>query len=319
MMKFPIIVFFVVFCCGLSKSSICSINDSKIFCAGMEETDFYSNMIVTIASQDIVDLSITNSSISGLNSAMFQKYQYVQTLSITHTKLKYIKERTFHSLDNLQVLNLSHNCIDSFNFKALSSIGNLTSLDLSYNKLESIYNFNLNSFNSLVLNISDNKMTNLEPEFIQKLNMSNDFYIIINNNPWNCSESKWQKYLSPALLLAFCLYPQDSRENDEQTYYKNAVFQAVEDNTSRVFPTQEENNIVVQFLEENTTRIQMPQNNTINCNYLKNCASYCVYWCLGGVWIGIILGNICTIKRLIFSSANTQDQETQQRLYCVDG
>ncbi|XP_072377509.1 uncharacterized protein [Diabrotica undecimpunctata] len=317
MMKLPIL-FLVAFFSSPSKSSICSINNSKIFCAGMEETDFYSNMIITIAPQDIVDLSITNSSITTLNATMFQNYQYVHTLSITHTKLKYIKKGTFYSLDYLEVLNLSYNCIESFNFRALSSIGNLTLLDLSYNNLESISNFNLKSFNSLVLNISNNKMTHLEPEIIQKLNVSNYFYLIINNNPWNCSEIRWHKYLSPALLLAFCLYPQDSEKNDEQKDDKNFAFQAVEEYTSSVFPTQEENNFVVQFLEENKKNITLekystPQNNTINCNYLKNCSSYCIFWCLGGVWIGIILGNICKIKRLICSSVNTQDQETQQR------
>lgn len=161
-------------------------------------------------------------------------------------------------------------------------------LDLSNNSLTDMTGFNLDAIPSLTtLNVSDNALEYLPRDFVDKLEETNDFYVIIDNNPWNCSHPEWKDYLSTQLTQAFC-----SNISSLSDSYKSSEVSK--------------------------------QNTNITTDLSSNCAvlmlkNRCAFWIFGALWVGIILGNISKLKQLLFcpKSQTLKDKATQCGKYTI--
>lgn len=160
-------------------------------------------------------------------------------------------------------------------------------LDISNNSLKSLTDFNVKAIPTLlVLNISYNSLEYLPIDIVDKLRFENKFYVIVDNNPWNCSHPEWKQYLTDELTMAFCsdlaTIKIDSYEASDEVDVQQKKF--VNSSTSGITRC-----IEGKFKE------------------------YCPFWIFGAVWVGVILGNVRTLKRLICCPTTiTKDDKTTQ-------
>lgn len=185
---------------------------------------------------------------------------------------------------NLYIVN--NNNLSTFNLNRFNS-STLVWLDISNNSLTNLSDFNVNAIPSLlVFNISYNLLEYLPLDILDKLRFANKFYVIVDNNPWNCSRSEWKQYLTADLTMAFCYdltTMSDSYEASEEV---------------DLAPKQ--------FVNSSSTSCGT------HCTEGKF-KEYCSFWIFGAVWLGIILGNVRTLKRLICCPTTvTKDDKTTQ-------
>lgn len=138
----------------------------------------------------------------------------------------------------------------------------------------------------LVLNISNNLLEYLPIDIVDKLRFENKFYIVVDNNTWNCSHPEWKEYLTAELTMAFC---------SDLTTMKIDSYEAPD---------------VVDV--ENKHFVNSSTSCVMHCNEGKF-KEYCPFWIIGAVWVGVILGNVRTLKRLICCPTTvTKDDKTTQ-------
>lgn len=190
-----------------TADSRCIYENNQVTCHQVEESDIYKNMTAIIHEQSVTSLSYKDSNIPVITRDTFGKYKYIHTLDLSSSRVQRIDAGAFEDLHILKNLNLKDNYLrelDSNVFGAPTVVP-VEKLDLSCNLLQDLSNFNVTNFRSnLKLNISHNNLEYLPVSFIEKLRGDNAFYIIIDDNPWNCTHPHWIDLLDQLLIEAFC-------------------------------------------------------------------------------------------------------------------
>ncbi|CAG9854416.1 unnamed protein product [Phyllotreta striolata] len=301
-----VIVLFNILCSICYRSVnclLCNMTGSKITCQNVTIGDGpLDNITVIITPLDVVEVNIINSSLPSIANWTFSKFKYLRTLNVRNSRLTGISEGAFSSLDNLQNLYLSDNLLDNIDSNIINETKNLLSrLDLSCNRIKTLENFNASNFPRLkLMNVSNNELEFLPEDLLQKLARNEEFYLIVDNNPWNCSNVNWGKSFDAGGGLwrdIFC----------NQSYNKNRRKNTREDEV----PFTE-----TSMSKENNSEILDGDNYCIySCSYTSRCFSYCTLWFVGGIWIGVILGNVCKIRKLMCKpdpvARTQQEQHTQ--------
>ncbi|KAL1502058.1 hypothetical protein ABEB36_007261 [Hypothenemus hampei] len=246
----------------------CTMFSFEISCTGLNATQLSSkDLKATIYKQDISSLNITQSHIPIIFQGMFQNFENVQSLYVTSSGVSSVEDNAFALLSSsLQYLSLNNNNLTTLNLcQTISMYDQLKVLNLSFNRLKDLSSFNISCFPKLeILNVRDNLLTHLPKDILEFLQEDNDFYIIVDNNPWNCSHSDWSEYMNEKLIDSFCT---------NKTYIPYHI--------------PYNSNIVPEELKSFS-------DNCYKCSFY-----YCLFWMGGGVWIGIIIGNISIIKKLL--------------------
>lgn len=227
-------------------------------------------------------LTIRDSDFPRITREMFESFKNVHTLILDDTKTEAIEEDTFQDLQKLTNLHITNNYITSFKSNILNS-SNLVWLDISNNSLTSLSDLNISGIPSVtVLNISHNSLEYLPEDIMFKLNSSNRFFVIVDNNPWNCSHPLWKDKLSTEFVRVFCL------NTSVDSSYAEA----------------EEQNIIGNV---NSTK---EMSSSCSASIMNR---HCPFWIFGALWTGVILGNIRKLKQLVFCPTNiTSDDKTTQ-------
>lgn len=119
---------------------------------------------------NILGLSMANTSTLKIVPGFFNKLIKLETLEITNNNLSGVVDGTFSPLSSLKNLNLSNNAITSFSEHSFSGLFELKSLDLSYNNLSFIDSkaVSLNS-NLAYINLTHNYLANVEVTTFQSI------------------------------------------------------------------------------------------------------------------------------------------------------
>lgn len=214
---------------------------------------------------------------------MFQNFPLLDTLILDNTNTDEINQNAFSNLQKLKKIHIVNNNLTSFTSNVLNS-SVLFWLDLSKNSLVNLTEFNVLSMPSLtILNISDNSLQYLPKSILDKVTSTNSFFLIADNNPWNCSHPKWKQYLTEQLTVALC-----SNISQVPDSYAES--------------REEESKIIPNVTDSNYTPCSVGVFKT-----------NCPFWMFGALWVGIILGNIKKLKQLVFcpSSLTLEDKATQ--------
>lgn len=243
-----------------------------VTCTGINADQLPKDISVTLNQTDIVSFNITKGIIPTISPTTFKNFINLQSLYITDSKVSNLEDNAFsHALD-LQDLSLNNNVLTGFNSRSLSPENRLRTLDLSNNRLNDFADFNISYFPKLnALNLASNLLTHLPVDLVQMLKEQNEFYLVADNNPWNCSHPNWSEYLTDQLVNAFCTNKTFGQEIDGRMI-ENGL-------DARSEPTDE--------------------NDCKKADCTKYSFYYCLLWSFCGIWIGIIVGNIGKIKNLI--------------------
>lgn len=248
---------------------------------------FNSSTLLSLADHfrelELNDVTIRKSYLPILSRQMFGVFKNVRNLKLEYTTTQEIEGAAFHDLHQLTNLHITNNELTSFKPSVLNS-SHLVYLNISNNLISSLSDFNISTLRSLtVLDISNNSLEFLPKDILDTLNTSTHFFLIIDNNPWNCSHPSWKDNLSSEYIVAFC-----SNTSREQ----------------KSFDEIEEQHLVEQT---NSTR-ETPQ--SCSDNILKD---HCPFWIFGALWTGVILGNIRKLKQLVFCPKNIilEEKSTQ--------
>ncbi|XP_018567353.1 leucine-rich repeat, immunoglobulin-like domain and transmembrane domain-containing protein 2 isoform X2 [Anoplophora glabripennis] len=270
----------------------CSASGHSVSCTAIQEDNLYDNLTVALTtneSNELQELKIENSFISVVKGGMFLNFPNIQVLRLRNTSTQTVEEGAFEDLYNLTKIYLTDNYLQDFNSNTFASNNSIRILDLSHNLLNNLDSFDIELIPFLtIMNISHNKMEYLPEGVLNKLKEENHFYLIIDNNPWNCSHPKWIEQLTEILVEAFC---------------NGKTFDPSEVNAK------EANLVNLQYMN-NTKSLTETENDNFFCiGYsLKNC----LLWAFGGVWVGVILGNMCKLKRMLFTTPRRyEDKNTQ--------
>lgn len=242
----------------------------------------FANITNILGEIEITDLTLRHSPFPKITRETFQNFQDLHTLILDHTNTDEIKENAFCDLQKLKELHIVNNNLTNFKSNMLNS-SFLVSLDLSSNSLVNLTDFNVLSLPSLiVLNVSDNSLEYLPINILEKIESTNNFYLIAGDNPWNCSHLQWKEYLSPQLKLALCsnisVLDEGYAEGEEEEPKLNS-------NVTEIYPQ-------------------------CSVGIFK---THCLSWMFGALWVGIILGNVKKLKQLVFCPRNStmEDKATQ--------
>ncbi|XP_074034464.1 uncharacterized protein [Leptinotarsa decemlineata] len=272
----------------------CSMSDLKIKCRFMRYEDLSGKLTVNLEAEDILELNISDTPISHVDRRTFGRYRNIHTLILRNSDIHSIEYNAFADLSFLRNLNLGNNLLENFSSSVFSENNSLYWLDLSNNLLGDLTNFNVSYFPYLmIMNVSNNRLEYLPENIMDKLKEINNFYIITDNNPWNCSHPGWSQNLNPNLIAAFCTRNMfDNRIIQEKlNYLKN------ED---------------ISYGEHKNFNSSRNEAIRKKCRSKSWCFSYCVFWFVAAVWMGVILGNVCKLKDIVCrTTLKMRDKYTQ--------
>lgn len=271
---FSVIVFPILL---VSGEYDCNAIGTSVSCTALEEDNLFDKLTVELTKDEtnaLQELRIENSFISVVKSGMFVNFPNVETLRLRNTSTQTIEEGAFEYLTNLKKVYLTDNYLQEFNSNVFPLNNTIRILDLSHNLLNNLDGFDIEMFPILtIMNVSHNRLEYLPESLLNKLKEENNFYLIVDNNPWNCLHSSWTDQLTEILIEAFCT---------------NKTYDPYEMNAK----------------EENLTNLQYKNNTKAETETETNfffCLGYslksCLVWAFGGVWVGVILGNMCKLKR----------------------
>lgn len=267
----------------------CTMKYLTVSCFGLNYTDLIGNTTAVINKSDMSSLKITEGNIPNITPALLHDFTSIQILHITNSRVSTIESDAFLELTSqCQDLSLRGNALTNFTFENFSPVNKLKIIDLSSNLLEDLSEFNASYFPDLqVFNVSNNLLKYLPIGILNRLNEVEKFYVLIDNNPWDCTDPNWSEHLTDDLIKAFC----------NENVFDYTPIGLADDQENETEPSIE--NIIETF--ENHTTLKNDtlneDNNSPNC---YKCSFYfCLLWLGGGIWFGIILGNIVKIKRLL--------------------
>lgn len=272
-----------------------------VSCLGLKYTDLIGNTTAIINKSDMSSLDITEGNIPNISSVLLHDFTSIQTLYITNSRVSTIESDAFLELTSrFQELSLSGNALTNFSFEGLSSLNSLKFIDLSSNLLEYLSDFNASYFPNLQkLNVSNNFLRYLPIDILNRLKEVEKFYVLIDNNPWDCTDPNWSEHLTDEMVKAFC----------NENVFDYTPTSLLDDPESETEASIIEN---IETFDNHTTL----KNDTLNEDSSPNCYKcsfyFCLLWLGVGIWIGIILGNIGKIKKLLCNKTPTfADEYTQ--------
>ncbi|KAJ8938994.1 hypothetical protein NQ318_015559 [Aromia moschata] len=279
---------------GVQSKYSCHMTGKNVSCTEVEKNTLYKNISVTLSNADsnaVEELEVTNSSIIILEEGTFTNFKSLRTLYLRNTTTRYLAEGVFANLLSLTTIGITDNYLETLSSDAFGPNNSVQFLDVSHNLLSDLSDFDVGWFPSLVvLNVSHNRLEHLPAGVLDRLAEVNDFYAIVDNNPWNCSHPAWAERLTETSVAAFCGdHVYDSSEAQSK----------------------------MRALEESPLNGTEADEEAAGCFW--RCAFLtCVWWIIGAVWVGVILGNVCKLKRLLFTQPRTYvDKNTQCGTYAV--
>ncbi|CAH0548069.1 unnamed protein product [Brassicogethes aeneus] len=254
-----------------SQNKKCQMETSTITCKNITLNAIQKSIEIDVLQENVINLNITNSYVNLIQRKNFVNYKNLRYLSICHSQLMFVEENAFLDLLYLEELDLSDNFLRRISTNLFPDNNKIISLMVPNNLIEDLDDFDINRFPHLKkINLSNNILEYLPSNLINKMASSKDFIIAVNKNPFNCSHVKWKQYLTnrPQFCNEFNL------GNTEKLKLQPIVAPLSEDS----------------------------ENKTIPKDYcIKHCHFFnCLIWTFSGIWIGIIVGNVCKIKDLIF-------------------
>ncbi|XP_060519612.1 toll-like receptor 7 isoform X2 [Cylas formicarius] len=257
----------------------------ELHCTGLESTTISEEIIARVTKTTVSSLNITDSFLPAISQSAFDGFQGVGSIHITSSHVSQIENATFEEFDSLTSLNLSDNFLRDFNVDAFPAKNALLSLDLSNNVLRDFSNFNVSRFPRIsVLNLENNLLDRLPLSILDKLQVENEFFLLVDNNPWNCEHEDWVDYLNENMTKAFC--------GNTKTYIPKLRIERQQNEATQTNESQAED------------EFKPDRGNKPNC---AKCSFYfCILWLVGGVWLGIIVGNVGKIKNLLCGRGRSQ-------------
>ena len=124
-------------------------------------------------------LHLEYNQIDWIQPLSFQRLTSLQQLYLQQNKLRYLDPLTFKGLGRLGALNLSHNSMMQISPRLLVHTPWLNTLDLSGNQLVYLPNSSafLNLTNLVTLNLSENRLSNLEASMLSRLSSLKNLYL----------------------------------------------------------------------------------------------------------------------------------------------
>ncbi|XP_050310400.1 uncharacterized protein LOC126746271 isoform X2 [Anthonomus grandis grandis] len=244
----------------------CTLNALDLTCTGLIE-HIPEHLTATINKTYINTLKIINAKLPIVSGATFKGFSgNLQTVYLTSSGVRSVEKGSFNSSADLQYLSLRDNELTELDLESPA----LQKLDVSFNLLQDISRFNISAHPRLkVLNVSYNQLTHLPKEILEKLEQKNDFFLVIDNNPWDCLRPQWIDLLSPKLINVFCT---------DQSYNISYKVSDQESNEPKNIPKTNCNEPMI----------------CLKCSY-----TFCLVWLFSGIWAGVILGNVGMIKRMV--------------------
>ncbi|XP_066255783.1 SLIT and NTRK-like protein 2 isoform X2 [Euwallacea similis] len=299
----------------------CNMKTLQLNCSGVSQEDISGETLAIVNKPDIDLLNITNSHIAVISATTFEGFSALQSIYVTGSNISQIDEGSFTHITGLQYLDLSNNALTKVDFQLALPGAALKYLNLSNNLLQDISNFNSTYFSKLqLLDLSNNQLSHLPMEVLKKLDMVNDFVIIIDNNPWDCSHPVWSENLNSILLYVFCAVPiTETIPKETTTTRRETMTEATQKKTTTLQPLQDRDQFVQAFDNKtasiNETHGEKSDYLLVNC---YKCSFYfCLLWMFVGIWIGIILGNVGKIHHLICHNRSSYEDKYTQCEYSL--
>lgn len=307
-------VLFIGFINIASCNYYCTMKSFEVNCSRMHSQELSSQISVVLNKQDITHLDIRDSDIRTVSEDILRDFNNLQSLDITNSGVEVLENHAFSNCSFLRKVNLKYNKLESFNFEAFEVDNKISLLDLSNNLLKTFENFNVSYFSSLkILNLTNNTLTSLPESLIEKLITTEEFYMLIDDNPWDCNISSWSDSLSSVMLEAFCGV-------EDTTYMTETKIDEVVASTTEAFK--------VVYEGETSGKTLKPMaivdgkffgNRKLN-NACPDCdmIGYAILWCLIGIVVGIIVGNVPWMIRMACKKSKTsKDKDAQCDLSVV--
>ncbi|KAF7266132.1 hypothetical protein GWI33_020502 [Rhynchophorus ferrugineus] len=261
----------------------CTMKSFEVTCIRIKPSELAGKVSVILNKTDITRLEIRNSSVPTLTTSMLPEFNNLQYLDITDSLIENIEPDAFKTNVHLKEVNLGDNMLKAFNGDLVLSQNNkLTTLDLSNNQLSDFKWTNISHFTKFkVLNLTNNLLKSLPEGILEKLVETEEFYVIIDGNPWDCNDTTWSDKLDSKMVEAFCLnntfnyVPKLKRDSFIQSVVKSEIYS---DKTNLL------------------NRINRLDPKYISCKKCGYMFSVSLFVC--GLWFGIIIGNIGTLKKL---------------------
>jgi hypothetical protein len=217
--------------------------------------------IATLIRKNATRLDLSNGNLLTINRRTFDDYQKLEELHIINSGVRSIQDGAFSALPQLRQLDLSRNFITKFTSQIFAPHNKLRKLLVADNLLTALDGFDVDQFPELaLLDISNNQITRLPPNLLAKLQKGENFTLISENNPFDCTI---ERLLNDNLSSRFC--------NNE--------------------------------LQHLPLSRKPPEASFVTC----------IFWISGSFWCGVIAGNVCMIKKLLWTNVATlkKDRGTQ--------
>lgn len=220
-----------------SHATLCDIKNMVVDCSGRSFNSIPQEITANVDLESILKLDLSNNPVDTIPEGSFRAFSKVEEIVITNSGLSVIENGAFEGLQQLLTLNLSDNNLSELKSEIFKTNSNLQFLILSNNKLESWDDFDVSDFVSLqYLDISNNQFTYLPSNILKTLEEHPTFAIVLDDNPWDCSN---EELLSkPSLAEALCGIPSDVR-NDVVVEVSTEGSSANNDTIGAFIPTTE--------------------------------------------------------------------------------
>lgn len=258
----------------------CSTNGLQLSCSGITAPQLHKSISATINKTQIYSLDVSGGLLPTIYASTLSNFSALQSFYATDCRLELLQEDAFSDLPLLYDVDLSNNLLSSFNSQPFPKENSLKILNLASNLLEDLSQFDIGHFPKLqVLNLTNNLLQFLPADILQTLQLPNKFYLLADNNPWNCSHPDWSQLLEGKLLQAFC--------------------------SNQTFDYAPQRGLFQERLDGTGPACEAP--NCYKCSF-----NFCLLWLFCGIWIGIIVGNLPKLRILLCVKPTTYTDGTTQ-------
>lgn len=201
-----------------SCAAVCDIKNNAVSCAGQSMSSVPDRIKANVAPESILKLDLSNNPINTLPEGSFRQYANLEEIVIANSGLEIIEDGAFDGLQQMLTLNLSNNNLSEIKSEIFKPNFNLQFLILSNNSLAKWDEFKVADFMSLqYLDISYNHFTYLPEDILKALDEHPTFTIVVDGNPWDCSNELFSKSNVAQVLCGFTANGEARKEEVEVT------------------------------------------------------------------------------------------------------